>query len=272
VSQRAEVNEAERRRWNDEHWASVWPAREQLTGAVTGVLLEYFQFAGDERVLDVGSGAGIAALAAAHALSGGSVVGVDISRPLVEFATRRADREAVTNLGFVVADAQCDSVAGGPFDAALSQFGVMFFDDPVAAFANIRRHMRSGGRLAFACWQPIERNPWFVGHAIGEFLPMPASPRPGVAPPGPFSLGDPDRRVAMLDAAGWSDIGRRPYEMAVPVEGNALFDGGQLRLMGVPVDRLEDARSAVDRHMAGLRRPDGLYEASLAFQVFSATA
>ena len=98
--------------------------------------------------------------------------------------------------------------ARAPFDAAVSQFGVMFFDEPVTAFANIRRHVAPSGRLAFACWQPVERNPWFIGPALAGLAPPPPPPAPGKSPTGPFSLSDPERVDEILSGAGWTSTVR----------------------------------------------------------------
>ncbi|MDQ2708801.1 MAG: class I SAM-dependent methyltransferase [Actinomycetota bacterium] len=270
----AATNEAERRRWNDEYWASVWPSREQLTDAVTDVLLGHLDLAAGQRVLDVGSGGGGTALAVARRVGpAGSVVGADISRPLVHYATRRAEEQGVANVRFVVADAQSESIDGAPFDAAASQFGVMFFEEPTTAFANIRAHTVPGGGLAFACWQPADRNPWHAGHAVGRFLEPPPQPAQGKSPTGPFSLGDATRTAEVVAAAGWAGVERTPYELPVTVEQEAIaIDDAQLAFMGVPDSQLDEARRAVEHHVAGLRRDDGRCDVVLAFQVFTATA
>src|SRR5207253_10378748 len=96
---------------------------------------------------------------AARVAPGGDVVGVDISPAMVAAATRRAAAADVTNVRFVAADAQTETL-GGDFDAVYSRFGVMFFSDPVAAFANIGRSLRSRGRLACAVWAQLADNPW----------------------------------------------------------------------------------------------------------------
>jgi SAM-dependent methyltransferase len=264
-------NEAERRRWNDEYWASVWPRREQLTGAVTELLLEHVGPAAGELVLDVGSGGGTAALAAARMMGPtGSVVGADISVPLVAFATQRARDQGVANVRFVTADVQRDVVEGGPFNAAISQFGVMFFDEPAVAFANIRAQVAPGGRLGFVCWQAVELNPWFVGPALAPFLAPPPPPAPGKSPTGPFSLADAEHTTSILEQAGWSKVETARYARTVTVDRDAIVDDAQLTFLGVDDDRLPDARKAVEDHLAALRRDDLHYDAPLAFQVFTA--
>ena len=266
-------NEAERRRWNDEHWTSVWPRRERLTSLVTPELLGRAALAPGERVLEVGSGGGTATLAAAAAVApDGTVTGADLSTPLVALAARRAEAAGVRNVRFVAVDAQSAALDGAPFDAALSQFGVMFFDEPVTAFANIRRHVRPGGRLTFACWQAQDRNPWFVGPALAAFVPPPPPPAPGKARTGPFSLADPDDTTSVLTRAGWTDVSRTAHEVTATVTEDAIVDDEQLSSLGIPADRVGAARAAVAAQLAPLRRADGGYDAPLAFQIFTATA
>ncbi len=268
-----ESNEVERRRWNDDFWASVWPKREALTSEVTGLLLTALSPRDGERVLDVGSGGGATTIAAGRLVgAAGAVAGADISAPLVALARRRAADAGAANVSFQVADVQHDTVAGAPFDAVLSQFGVMFFDEPVTAFANIRRHLRPGGRLAFACWRAIERNPWFIGPALAAFAPAPAPPAPGKSPTGPFSLADPDRVAAILGQAGWTAVDDAPHDLIAHVDRDAIVDDGQLRFLGVPDESFDDARRAVDAHLDRLRSGDGRIDAPLAIQIVTATA
>jgi SAM-dependent methyltransferase len=268
-----EANVAERRRWNDAYWASVWPKREAMTSAVTEILLSHLDLRAAERVVDVGSGGGTTTIAAADRVGpGGSVVGADISAPLVELARRRVADRQIPNVSFCVADVQSDTVPGAPFDVALSQFGVMFFDEPVTAFANIRRHLAPGGRFGFACWQPIERNPWFVGPALAGFAVAPPPPAPGKSPTGPFSLSDPERVREILAGAGWKSTVRNPFELVAIVDRDAIVNDGQLAFLGVPEDCFDDARRAVEEQLAPLQTPEGRIRAPLSVQIFTAQA
>jgi SAM-dependent methyltransferase len=268
-----ETNVGERRRWNDAYWASVWPKREVMTTAVTDVLFDHLTLREGERALDVGSGGGLTTLMAGdHVGAGGSAVGADISEPLVALArTRAADRRA-TNVSFYVADVQRDTVPGEPFDVVLSQFGVMFFDEPVAAFANIRRQVVSGGRLGFACWQAIERNPWFVGPALADYAPSPPPPAPGKSPTGPFSLSDPERVGEILADAGWKAAAHTTYELIATVDRDAIVDDGQLMFLGVPEDAFDDARRAIGEHLKPLQTADGRIRTPLSIQIFTASS
>jgi SAM-dependent methyltransferase len=266
------TNTVEHRRWNDEFWVKVWPKRERLTDSVTPTLLDRLGLARGERVLDIGSGGGNASLAAAALVEPGPVIGADISAPLVELAASRALERHVGNAKFVVADVQQADVDGGPFDVAMSQFGVMFFDEPVTAFGRIRRQVVSGGRLGFACWQSLGQNPWFVGPALAGFVPPPSEPAPGKSPTGPYTLSDPARVTDILTASGWSDINRTAHEQVVTVDRDAIVDDAQLRFLGVPEERLDRARAAVDAQLSPLSPTEGRVAAPLAFQIFTATA
>jgi SAM-dependent methyltransferase len=267
-----EANELERQRWNDVRWTEVWPKRERLTDAVAAFLLDAAALGAGDRVLDVGCGGGKTSLAAAEAVRGGGmVVGADISGPLVALAGRRAAEAGAANAAFHVADMQTDTVDGAPFDVAISQFGVMFFDEPAAAFANIRSHLRPGGRMAFACWQVAERNPWFFAPAIASLLPPAPAPPEGKSPTGPFVLGDPEHTLALLRSAGFEDVGSTAHDIVVDVPPDSIVDEGQLVFIGIPAERLAEARDAVDRYMQQFVVGPMLLRIPLAFQIVRAS-
>lgn len=164
-----------------------------------------------ERILDIGCGAGQTSLELAQAVGpAGSVLGVDLSEPLLEIARRRG--AGVAGLEFCQDDAQTAGFAAGGFDAAFSRFGVMFFADPPAAFANIRRALKPGGRLAFVCWRGPEENPIMClpMQAAGPVAPPPQPSEPGA--PGPFAFADPERVRGVLTAAGFADVELAPYD------------------------------------------------------------
>ncbi|MCM3886093.1 class I SAM-dependent methyltransferase [Frankia sp. R82] len=156
-------------------------------------------------VLDVGCGNGRMALDAARRATAGSVLGVDLSTQMLGLARRRAEHEHVTNVTFEQADAQIHPFLSETFDVAISRHGSMFFGDPVAAFTNLARALRPGGRLVLLTWQPFERNEWlqafFTCLAAGREIPVPPSDAPS-----PFALSDPDRIRSLLHAAGFYDV------------------------------------------------------------------
>ncbi|BBY34223.1 methyltransferase type 11 [Mycolicibacter minnesotensis] len=161
------------------------------------------------RVLDIGCGSG--ALLQRSAALGAIPVGVDISEPMVQ-AARRQVPEATVSLG----DAQTmdlqAAVGGASFDRVISRFGVMFFDDPVAAFTNIRQAASPGARLVFVCWRDGE-NPMFTT-GIDVLAAKLESPPPALDPtlPGPLAFGDPDRVRAVLADAGWGDVALEAFD------------------------------------------------------------
>jgi len=144
----------------------------------------------------------------------GAALGVDVSALAIERARHRARAEGLGNVTFECADAQVYGFAEGSFDVAVSRFGTMFFDDPVAAFANIGRALRPGGRLVMVVWQAAERNEWDV--AIRRALDEPGgSSAVAEGGPDPFSLADPATVEAILRAAGFADIGLTGVEEPV---------------------------------------------------------
>jgi SAM-dependent methyltransferase len=155
-------------------------------------------------VLDVGCGTGQSARDAARAASAGSVLGVDLSARMLEVARDLAVEEGLGNITFERADAQIHPFPPGRFDVAISRFGAMFFDDPVAAFTNIGRALRPGGRLALLVWQARELNEWSVvfRQSLAGRDELPELGATGH----PFALADPGVVRRVLGAAGFTGI------------------------------------------------------------------
>jgi SAM-dependent methyltransferase len=178
-----------------------------------------------ERVLDVGCGCGDTTLQIAERVgNAGQVTGLDISEPMLAVAKRRAREAGVDHARFECADAQTAPLPSESFDCVYSRFGVMFFDDPVAAFRNLRGTLVPGGRLAFACWQPLGKNPWMLvpAMAAAKVLPMPAPPEPGA--PGPFAFGDDARVRDILEQAGFDAIAIEPHDSSMLLGGSDGVD------------------------------------------------
>ena len=169
-----------------------------------------------ERILDIGCGCGQTSLElAARVGPQGLVVGIDISKPMLEVAARRPLPASDLRVDFRCLDAQVDDLGQGVFDAAFSRFGVMFFTDPVAAFAHIRASLKPGGRLAFVCWRPLQENLWMRAplEAALPFLP-PVQPSDPTAP-GPFAFADASRLRSILIDAGFGSIAIEPFDANV---------------------------------------------------------
>jgi SAM-dependent methyltransferase len=205
-----------------------------------------------EQLLDIGCGCGRTTLElAARVGDGGAVIGVDISRPMLEEARRRGAQ--VPQARFIEADAQTHPFPPGALDAAFSRFGVMFFADPPAAFANIRKGLKPGGRLAFVCWRPLAENPWMSAPMIAAsaHLPPPAPPQPGA--PGPFAFADPERVRSILGEAGFQDIEIAPHD--AKIGGNSLDDSVTLALRIGPLGAaLRDNPDAAPKVVDDIRK------------------
>ena len=158
-----------------------------------------------EHVLDIGCGIGQTTCEAARLARAGSALGVDISASAIERARELALAQGIRNVTFTCADAQVHPFAQECFDLAISRFGTMFFDDPVAAFGNVRRALRPGGRLVMMVWQAHDRNEWEV--AIRQALAgAGGSAAAASAGPDPFSLADPAAVTGILEAAGFAEV------------------------------------------------------------------
>jgi SAM-dependent methyltransferase len=206
-------NETMRDLWT-KHGGPAWIANNELFESVyapfNDTVADALEPLDGRAVLDVGCGPG--SLSGVITVRGGVAVGIDISAPMVEGA-----RELVPTARFEVADAQTDDLATlsptAGFDAVASRFGVMFFENPVAAFENIRRAAKAGGQLAFVCWRTEAENPTFTlgSDLLLARLPTPPPAAPAGAP-GPMSFADPDVLRAVLDEAGWVGIAIEPFD------------------------------------------------------------
>lgn len=158
-----------------------------------------------DRVIDIGCGCGATSLAIAQSVGlTGRVVGIDISEPMLAVARQRAKK--LSNVSFSLADATIYKFAPASADVVFSRFGVMFFADPAAAFANIRKSLKPEGRACMVVWRPVTENPWVLQSLAiaGKYAPLPAPPGPDE--PGPFSWGNPERVESILEAAGFADV------------------------------------------------------------------
>jgi len=196
-----------------EYWngrpANVWVAEAERFDSMLAPfglrLLTAAALKPGERVLDVGCGNGAVSLEAARAVGrNGQVTGLDLSAPMLGVARRRAEEKGL-DVSFLQDDAQTASF-DQVFDVVVSRFGVMFFDDPESAFANLAKATRQGGRLCFVCWQEMFANEWIAVPAMAmvAHVGIPELPEPGA--PGPFALADAQQITGLLESAGWSEV------------------------------------------------------------------
>jgi SAM-dependent methyltransferase len=234
-----------------------------------------------EHVLDIGCGCGSTTLRAADlvASEGGTALGVDISRAMIDRARTHAADSGVGNVQFEIDDVQTADLGRDRFDLALSRYGVMFFDDHTAAFANIRTAMRPGGRLAFLCWAERARNEhWTLPFdALAPHLGLPPA---DTRPTGPFALADPAYVRAMLERAGWADI--HISELQEPLcAGRDADDAVEFELSDpetakdlAAADPTAAANAVADLRaaFAARQRPDGVWLAAAAWLVTAAAS
>ena len=246
------VNEANRkgnvemaRYWTEDagpSWVRSEETFDLMLAPYNASLLDALALQPGERVLEVGCGFGSTALAAIA--TGALVHGVDISPPMIERARARS-AEVGAGATFAVADAQ-EEPLGGPYDAVMSRFGVMFFADPVRAFANVVAAMRPDGRLAFVCWQPLDRNPWMTGPTtvLRGLMDDPPPAAPVVA--GPFAFGDTAYVALVLADAGWQSPTFTSIDIEIRMGGNDGVPGAVNQALDSSMARALLARGDAD--------------------------
>jgi SAM-dependent methyltransferase len=268
------VNTAQAQQWNSgedaAHWVSNQARYDRMNEPVTALILEAAALQPGSHVLDVGCGCGGTTLAAARRIAPGQAVGVDLSGPMLARARDRAEAEGLGNAVFEQADAQVHPLGPDRFDAVISRFGIMFFADPVAAFANIRSATRPGGRLAVACWQPLVANQWLLvpRAALLEHVPPPADVGTGDEP-GMFAFAEPERVGEILTAAGWQDIEITSEHVSIlyagggSVEDAAAFlrtgSTGRMLLAGADADTVDRAMASARTALARYADAEGVH-------------
>jgi len=217
------ANADQRERWNRaEHWVREQDAYDAMLAPFGDRMLAAADLEAGEALVDVGCGTGATTCLAARTV--GTALGVDIAEPMAEAARARARARRLENVDFIVADAQTHRFEPASRDVAISRFGVMFFADPVAAFANLRKMLKSGGRLTFICWQDLAANEWMMVPCAAALahVPVPTSlPRDA---PGPFAFGDRDRLHTLLADAGYRSIEIEPLVGSLLVRGGGGAD------------------------------------------------
>lgn len=250
--------------WNGaagERWARHQAHLDRALGAFGAAALDRLAPRPGERVVDIGCGSGDTALELARRVGpAGAVLGVDVSRPLLELARERVRAAGAQNVTLVEADA-AEHEFSPSFAALFSRFGVMFFADPARAFQNLARALVPGGRLGFVCWQPLADNPWCAvplaaaRRALGE-LPPPPDPHA----PGPFAFADPEHVRRVLASAGFAGVELEPFQAPVLLSDAGADGGVDFALRVGPVARLyaglsDPERDAVRRELRAALAP-----------------
>jgi ubiquinone/menaquinone biosynthesis C-methylase UbiE len=201
--------------WNGpggRHWTDRQEVQDAVLTPVSEALLSRAAIAAGERALDIGCGCGATTLEIATRVGRqGHALGLDISEPMLARARERTPPGAPVE--FIAADATVYPFAPGGADLLFSRFGVMFFADPALSFANMRKGLRAGGRVAFACWREPRKNPWLMLPLQEAYKYAPRLPELGPEDPGAFSFASEERVHRLLSEAGFSSIAMHPADL-----------------------------------------------------------
>ena len=271
-------NADQRDYWNSQgNWVSQQRSMDALFQPVTDLVLRTAALQQDDQVLDIGCGTGASVLDISDQLGAeGHVHGVDIAETLLNMARDRlAER---SNATLTLADA-AEAALGGPYDVVVSRFGVMFFNDTVAAFRNIASAVKPGGRFVLGTWGWAKDNPFFMMPArvaksvLGEMPPIDRTL------PGPFAMEDAARIIPQLDAAGLSDVQctPTPVDLTPPVDLNRSVDqylqiGPAKRAIEhyqPPPEQLSELRTAMSVELAKLKQ-DGVIKVPALINLYTA--
>jgi SAM-dependent methyltransferase len=211
--------------WNGpggDHWVAEQERTDRVMGEIAALALARADAKPGEIVIDVGCGCGTTTVGlAASVAPGGKVVALDVSAPMLGRAQQRL--AGADTVEFLLADAATHVFEAGTADLLFSRFGVMFFGDPTAAFANLRRGLKPGARVVFACWREPQLNPWMMVPLNAAYEHVPRLPKLGPEDPGPFSFGDAARVERILTGAGYENVSLEPVEVAMDLAcGNGL--------------------------------------------------
>ena len=205
--------------WNGpggQRWADRQHDQDLVLAPVANVLLDRARAKLDERIVDLGCGAGATSRAFAQKVGpSGHVLGIDISAPMLARAREITPKDLPVD--FVLADATVYPFMPASVDLVASRFGVMFFADPALSLANVRRALRPSGRLAFACWREPRENPFFMAPLQAVYRHVPKLPQLGPEEPGPFSFASEARVHRILDEAGFHSIAMEPCNLVLDI-------------------------------------------------------
>ena len=224
----SEVNKNQKDFWSGKG-GDIWVERQNAMDTMLSPLgeaaLNKLNFNEKENVLDIGCGCGHTTLNIAKRIGpSGNVTGLDISEPMLKRAKESAFEMSITNTSFKCVDVQTEDLGDQIYSAAFSRFGVMFFEDSIAAFKNINKSLISGGYLSFVCWQSPAVNPWqslFI-QEIKKFLDLPSLPPRS---PGPFAFMESEYVSSILEESKFQDITIEGHEAEVNMfSGRSLSD------------------------------------------------
>ena len=245
-------NEDQRTRWNGidgEYWTRQQDRLDRTLDPVTGPLLAFAAPGTGSTVIDVGCGCGATTIELARAVGpSGRVIGLDISEPMLALSTERLREFANTTC--LLGDAADLPLHDLGAELIVSRFGVMFFGNPIGAFANLRTGLVPGGRVRFACWRPINENPWLQIPLDAVYEHAPRLPKPDPEEPDPFAFGDTARVTRVLTTAGFTALSFTPLDIQLDIAAGGTLEDAVIQSSGmgpakrVLKDQPDDIRTA----------------------------
>jgi SAM-dependent methyltransferase len=222
-------------------WVETQELLNRIFRPFEDLLVDAVRAQSGRRVLDIGCGTGSTTLAIARLVGAkGSCTGIDISDPMIAAARLRAEREH-TPASFIRANAETHTFQPASFDMIISRFGVMFFDDSVRAFANLRGAATDNAHLRFIAWRSAEENPFMTTAERAAAPLLPNLPPRRADAPGQFAFGDPRRVQTILEQSGWAGIDIRPLDIVCSLgEANLNEYLGRLGPVGVALQEVDE--------------------------------
>jgi len=230
------INQEQKKFWNEkkgEIWVSLESKIDKMLGPLGDQAIKILKPKVGEKILDIGCGTGSTSQTLSKLVGeSGIITGIDISKPILNFAQKQKENKKIKNINFIQADAQNHQFSDLNFDAVFSRFGIMFFEDPISAFKNIKKSLSCNGRLTFVCWSKREDNDWInlSSNVARQFLELP--PKANPKEPGPFAFEDYFYIEEILIKSGWKNIKIKEYKQNIVIGKTLDYAADFLSRMG----------------------------------------